>query len=174
MGKDLATRTKVIAVLAVISAIISMYVPSIFELGEGRQGEVPGLAFGAVIAFAMYQAGIRDKLQLGLVVLLTLCVWILATSITAAVVGFLNTVTTTRYWRDIFDFLIGGLVGGLGMFLVTAFTAKQLRRAEVVLWMAAAGAACALPAFVPNFASFLLVFLIFQVAIAVIVVRELG
>jgi hypothetical protein len=200
---NLKTRTVVIVVLALFSAIISDVVPGgLFSVAGGPSGLffdptiwVPGVAFGSVLAFALYQSGIRDKFHLGFVVLLTTGVWYAANSIGSQVYGMLNEIIkkpsgdagTPDVWvvshREDFNvlsaYLVGGFIGGLGTFLQTAFVAKPLRRADICFKMAAAGtisalAACAFAMLTTNSLGSFPLFSIWQVSIAVIVVRGLG
>lgn len=195
---DLATRTKVIAVLAIVSAIISAVTIKWEMLGPLTAvfGPIPALAFGAVIAFAMYQAGIRDKFHLAFVVLLTLGVWICAQHTGVNVFNFIDRiiktptqdgvgtdawlVTNRGNFASFTAYFIGGLVGGLGMFVQTAFVAKPLRKVETCMKLAATGGICALvfctlSTIIPfgSLESFVL-FLVWQVPVAVILARSLG
>jgi hypothetical protein len=59
-------------------------IPFVFpsdDIGSGGVSAVPGLVFGAVVAFCNWRFGIRDRLHLGVIAAFTLVAWVLAVNV---------------------------------------------------------------------------------------------
>ena len=74
-----------------LSYVVMMYWPTAlqipFPISLGKYGgagvsSLPGLLFGALVAFCNWKFGIRDKLHLGVIVAFTLISWVLAVNVT--------------------------------------------------------------------------------------------
>ena len=74
-----------------LSYAVMMYWPTAlqipFPISLGKYGgagvsSLPGLFFGALVAFCNWKFGIRDKLHLGVIVAFTLISWVLAVNVT--------------------------------------------------------------------------------------------
>ena len=74
-----------------LSYAVMMYWPTAlqipFPISLGKYGgagvsSLPGLLFGALVAFCNWKFGIRDKLHLGVIVAFTLISWVLAVNVT--------------------------------------------------------------------------------------------
>jgi hypothetical protein len=80
------------AATGVLSYLVLMYWPEALRIpfviavgnfgGRGGVSAVPGLLFGALVAFSNWKSGIRDKLHLGVIVAFTLAAWVLAVNVT--------------------------------------------------------------------------------------------
>jgi hypothetical protein len=79
------------AATGVLSYLVVLYWPNAlripFVIMIGKYNDtgvtaVPGLLFGALVAFANWKSGIRDKLHLCVIVAFTLAAWVLAVNVT--------------------------------------------------------------------------------------------
>ena len=79
------------AATGVLSYLVLTYWPNALRIpfvilvgkleGSGVSA-VPGLLFGALIAFSNWKSGVRDRLHLGVIVAFTLAAWVLAVNVT--------------------------------------------------------------------------------------------
>lgn len=187
---DFASRAKLVAALALLSATVSA-----FALGSDLLFAVyiPGIAFGGVLAFAVFQIGVRDKFHLAFLILVTAGVWYLANVAGQQFYSVLDqairTPKTDDPGQDVWivlhrdgivwtgAYLAGGFVGGLGVFLLVAFVAKPLRNALTCLILSMVGAVAgavgaSLPA--PSFLNAFSMFLFWQETIALALVWRLA
>ncbi len=85
-----------------LSYVVMMYWPTAlqipFPISLGKYGgagvsSLPGLLFGALVAFCNWKFGIRDKLHLGVIVACTLISWVLAVNVTQFTFDYLTKYT---------------------------------------------------------------------------------
>ena len=85
-----------------LSYAVMMYWPTAlqipFPISLGKYGgagvsSLPGLLFGALVAFCNWKFGIRDKLHLGVIVAFTLISWVLAVNVTQFTFDYLTKYT---------------------------------------------------------------------------------
>jgi hypothetical protein len=85
-----------------LSYVVMMYWPTAlqipFPISLGKYGgagvsSLPGLFFGALVAFCNWKFGIRDKLHLGVIVAFTLISWVLAVNVTQFTFDYLTKYT---------------------------------------------------------------------------------
>jgi hypothetical protein len=79
------------AVTGVITYLVLVHLPTLlqfpFLISLGKDGPtgvsvLPGVLFGAIIAFSNWKFGIRDKLHLGVIIAFTLFSWVFAVNLT--------------------------------------------------------------------------------------------